>query len=111
MEQIKVAGSKGIEVLAREPDPTLTENAIRVLEKRYVRKDEKGRVIETPKEIFARVAWNLAQAERPDQLAFAQAPNGRPLAFEQRRQPGAGIELGIALFHLRRPYHDGRIAF
>jgi len=64
MEQMKVAASKGFEALAREPEPTLTENAIRVLEKRYLRKDEKGKAIETPKEMFARVAWNLAQAER-----------------------------------------------
>jgi len=30
----------------------------------YLKKDDKGRVIETPKELFARVAWNLALAER-----------------------------------------------
>ncbi len=30
MEQMKVE-SKGIDVLAREPDPKLTENALRVL--------------------------------------------------------------------------------
>ncbi|OLB20893.1 MAG: ribonucleoside-diphosphate reductase, adenosylcobalamin-dependent, partial [Nitrospirae bacterium 13_2_20CM_2_63_8] len=52
------------EVVAREPDPKLSENALRVLQKRYLKKDDKGRVIETPKELFARVAWNLAQAER-----------------------------------------------
>ncbi len=64
MEEIKVADSRALEVLAREPDPKLSENALRVLEKRYLKKDDKGRVIETPKELFARVAWNLAQAER-----------------------------------------------
>jgi len=64
MEQMKVAASKTLEVFAREPDPQLTENAIRVLEKRYLRKDEKGTPLETPREMFARVAWNLAQAER-----------------------------------------------
>ncbi len=63
MEQMKVE-PKGIDVLAREPDPKLTENALRVLEKRYLRRDDKNRVIESPKELFARVAWNLAQAER-----------------------------------------------
>ncbi|HYM38617.1 MAG TPA: vitamin B12-dependent ribonucleotide reductase [Thermoplasmata archaeon] len=63
MEQIKVQ-SKGIDVLAREPDPKLTENALRVLEKRYLKRDDKNRVIETPRELFTRVAWNLAQAER-----------------------------------------------
>ena len=63
MEQMKVE-SKGIDVLAREPDPKLTENALRVLEKRYLKRDDKNRVIESPKELFVRVAWNLAQADR-----------------------------------------------
>src|SRR6266508_2615315 len=64
MEQVKVSESKAIEIVADEPDPKLTENALRVLQKRYLKKDDRGRVIETPKELFARVAWNLAQAER-----------------------------------------------
>ncbi|HER44230.1 MAG TPA: adenosylcobalamin-dependent ribonucleoside-diphosphate reductase, partial [Candidatus Eisenbacteria bacterium] len=44
--------------------PRLTENALRVLEKRYLRKDIEGHVNETPEELFARVAANLAGAER-----------------------------------------------
>src|SRR5947209_11194822 len=64
MEQVKIADSKFIEIVADEPDPKLMDNALRVLQKRYLKKDDKGRVIETPKELFARVAWNLAQAER-----------------------------------------------
>src|SRR5438094_1335498 len=64
MEAVKVAESRALEVVAREPDPKLSENALRVLQKRYLKKDDKGHVIETPKELFARVAWNLAQAER-----------------------------------------------
>src|SRR2546425_405248 len=64
MEEIKITDSKAIEVVAREPDPKLSENALRVLQKRYLRKDDKGKVVETPRELFARVAWNLAQAER-----------------------------------------------
>src|SRR5512136_32499 len=63
MEQMKVE-STGIDVLAREPDPKLSENALRVLEKRYLKRDDQNRVTETPKELFMRVAWNLAQAER-----------------------------------------------
>ncbi len=63
MEQMRVQ-TKGIDILAREPDPKLTENALRVLEKRYLKRDDKNRVTETPKELFTRVAWNLAQAER-----------------------------------------------
>ncbi len=64
MEQIRIPESPLAEIFSREPDPKLTDNAIRVLEKRYLKKDDTGRVFETPKELFARVAWNLAQAER-----------------------------------------------
>jgi len=64
MEQIRIPESPLAEIFGREPNPKLTENAIRVLEKRYLKKDDTGRVIESPKELFVRVAWNLAQAER-----------------------------------------------
>jgi ribonucleoside-diphosphate reductase alpha chain len=45
------------------PGPQLTLNALKVLEKRYLNKDESGEVIESPEELFARVATNIAQAE------------------------------------------------
>ncbi|UCC18091.1 MAG: adenosylcobalamin-dependent ribonucleoside-diphosphate reductase, partial [Dehalococcoidales bacterium] len=41
----------------------LTENALRVLERRYLQKDKEGRVIETPAELFRRVAKAIAAAE------------------------------------------------
>lgn len=41
----------------------LTENALRVLERRYLRKDKQGQVIETPEEMFRRVAQAIASAE------------------------------------------------
>ncbi len=41
----------------------LTKNALKVLEKRYLAKDETGRVIETPEAMFRRVAHNVALAE------------------------------------------------
>src|SRR2546427_7198161 len=47
-----------------EPEPTLSPNALAVLEKRYLRRDDTGRVVETPGQLFWRVAWNLAQADR-----------------------------------------------
>src|SRR3972149_4197445 len=53
-----------LDLIAGEPDPRLSENALRVLERRYLRKDETGKVTETPRELFWRVAWNLAQADR-----------------------------------------------
>jgi len=42
----------------------LSENAKRVLERRYLRKDSQGRVLETPEAMFRRVAKHIAGAER-----------------------------------------------
>ncbi len=41
----------------------LTQNALTVLKKRYLKKDLQGEVIETPEELFRRVARNIAQAD------------------------------------------------
>jgi len=40
------------------------ENALKVLEKRYLRKDPEGKTVETAEDMFRRVALNVAQAER-----------------------------------------------
>ncbi|RKZ26359.1 adenosylcobalamin-dependent ribonucleoside-diphosphate reductase [bacterium] len=45
-------------------DLKLSINALTVLERRYLLKDEKGKVIETPGELFKRVAKNIAEVER-----------------------------------------------
>lgn len=45
------------------PEPVLSENALRVLEKRYLRKNEDLKVIEKPKDLFLRVAKNIASAD------------------------------------------------
>ncbi|MCX8117967.1 MAG: vitamin B12-dependent ribonucleotide reductase [Desulfobacterota bacterium] len=42
----------------------LRPNAMAVLEKRYLIKDSTGEVIETPEDLFRRVAKNIAQADR-----------------------------------------------
>ncbi|TET90266.1 MAG: vitamin B12-dependent ribonucleotide reductase [Methanomassiliicoccales archaeon] len=46
-----------------ESVPGLTENAMTVLERRYLRKDVNGKVIETPKQMFWRAAKNIARAD------------------------------------------------
>lgn len=45
-------------------DLKLSINALTVLERRYLLKDEKGKVIETPSEMFRRVARNIADVEK-----------------------------------------------
>lgn len=42
----------------------LTQNALKVLEARYLLKDEKGQVIESPREMFGRIARSVAEAEK-----------------------------------------------
>ena len=41
----------------------LTDNAIKVLERRYLKKDESGKPIEKPEDMFLRVSENIAQAD------------------------------------------------
>jgi len=41
----------------------LSANAMKVLEKRYLKKDAKGLMVETPEELFWRVAKNIAKAD------------------------------------------------
>ncbi|MBI3871927.1 MAG: vitamin B12-dependent ribonucleotide reductase, partial [candidate division Zixibacteria bacterium] len=43
-----------------EQTPMLAQNAVRVLERRYLKKDDQGRVAETPAELFWRVATAVA---------------------------------------------------
>jgi ribonucleoside-diphosphate reductase alpha chain len=42
---------------------SLSPNAKKVLEKRYLKKNEEGMVVETPEELFRRVAKNIASAD------------------------------------------------
>ena len=43
----------------------LTGNAIKVLEKRYLIRDKEGKVLETPEDMFRRVARTIASADKP----------------------------------------------
>jgi ribonucleoside-diphosphate reductase alpha chain len=54
-------GISQTEIVAK--DVSLTENALEVLKRRYLKKDNRGEVVETPEEMFRRVARAIAAAE------------------------------------------------
>ena len=54
VSKMKVKTKQGVE---------LTQNALTVLEKRYLKKDSQGLITETPEEMFRRVAKHIASAE------------------------------------------------
>lgn len=66
-----------------EPPP-LSANALRVLEARYLRRDAGRRVVETPEQLFARVARAVAEAEAP--------PSEREAWAERFRRAMTGLE-------------------
>ncbi|HEX7445591.1 MAG TPA: adenosylcobalamin-dependent ribonucleoside-diphosphate reductase [Methanothrix sp.] len=49
--------------LGVKDDLKLSVNAVEVLKKRYLQRDERGQVVETPGEMFERVAKHVSQAE------------------------------------------------
>ncbi|MCK5414269.1 MAG: ribonucleotide-diphosphate reductase subunit alpha, partial [Thermoplasmata archaeon] len=61
----------------RESSLPLSENCMRVLKRRYLKRDTEGNVIETAEEMFQRVAQNIAQAD------LKYDPDADVLALEQ----------------------------
>ncbi len=53
----------------RPDEPRLTDNAVQLLEKRYLRKDSSGTLIESPRDMFVRVAEAVASADRELELS------------------------------------------
>lgn len=58
--------------------PELTKNAITVLERRYLKRDKEGKVLETPGQMFRRVAESIAAAD----LKFNEKADTAPIAEE-----------------------------
>jgi len=56
-------------------DVRLSPGAMTVLERRYLGKDETGRVVETPAQMFDRVASNVSEAERLYATGLKDAPD------------------------------------
>ena len=61
-------------------EKSLSDNALRVLQARYLRRDPSGEVVETPEELFRRVAHSVAQAE--DRFSEAGAGEWEERFFE-----------------------------
>jgi len=59
------AADRGLSVTddTRQSESGFSENALRVLRARYLKKDEHGRVTESPRDMFRRVAKAIAEAE------------------------------------------------
>lgn len=90
---------------ARSSHLGLAENALRVLRARYLKKDESGRCMEAPRDLFRRVAKAVADVE----VQYGQSPESRSeweeryfsLMAERRFMPNsptlmnAGREMGM----------------
>ena len=83
--------------------PELSPNAVTVLERRYLRRDEEGKVLEAPIDMFRRVAKTIASAEKsfetgrvPAKLAkeFEQMMTGLEFMPNSPTLMNAGRELG-----------------
>ncbi|GMU20811.1 MAG: hypothetical protein AMXMBFR13_09070 [Phycisphaerae bacterium] len=97
--------SENTQVIPSGRAPALSENALRVLRARYLKKDESGRVTETPEELFSRVARTMADVEllyqASDEERDAWERRFYGLMFDGRFMPNsptlmnAGREMGM----------------
>lgn len=62
-ENIRIVGRKIPSVSKDLPEPTLSENAAYIAKTRYAFRNEQGEPIETPKEMFWRIAYYIAAAD------------------------------------------------
>jgi len=100
--------------IAELPEPNLSKNCLTVLENRYLRRDKDNKPEETPKELFARVAWaisapQLSFKEEVDRMTMAKnlynaMVDGRimfnsPTLFNA----GTGNSLGLSACYVRVP--------
>ena len=78
----------------------LTDNALVVLERRYLARDLNGQVVETPDELFRRVAGNIAQAERLYMGARERATAAAEAESRAREMAGRFYDLMTSLCFL-----------
>ena len=64
MKEIRESSKKSLKNYCLNKKIDLSENAVKVLERRYLKRDEEGALLEKPLDMFIRVARNIASAEK-----------------------------------------------
>lgn len=93
-----------------EVDKKFDANALRVLRSRYLRKNEQGKVIESPKELFMRVAIHAALPELiydkrvSKKTSKPQKPSGEHMSVDAASKVEGDLKVGdyvLNRFHIR----------
>ncbi len=90
------------------PTLSLSANAVTVLERRYLKRDAEGKVLESPDDMFRRVAHTIASAETLLKTGYGLAvverkADGAVVVVRSRRAPGGEI------FEIRAMVKDDRM--
>ena len=94
-------------------EPKLTETALEVVKKRYLRSDMKGRVMETPGEMLWRVARHMAKAEinwPTKELSNGEKVSYYAQAFFERMVSFKFVCAGKAMFEAGNPGGTGQLS-
>jgi len=76
------AERKARSIIGVEDDLGLSVNQLKVLERRYLRHDEEGRAIETPRQLFTRVAKAMAANEKNNKKRWTEKFLQMMVSFE-----------------------------
>ena len=79
----------------------LSSEAVRILPARYLRRNEKGEVIETPDQMFWRVAENIASAEF-SKTSFKSFPKASNITSDVRSS--MNLYFSISITYLQLPF-------
>ncbi len=91
-----------------EVDKCFDLNALKVLTSRYLRKDESGKLVECPKELFTRVAVHTALPDLLyDTVVFSKVPNQRKNGHEKFIPAKYEGKIFIGKYELNKHHLEG----